>query len=280
MYLKEILDKIGDAINDTTLKSTGANASRTKAWVQQFYFLDLLPRVDWNFARKEGSFSTTSGTQRYNLPRWVDNPTRISNIILPTTYKALRQTTNPDVTGKYDLAVYNTPAEYVLGPRVRTNYSTGTITGTSASKTLTGTSTAWLTSGIEQFDYIQIGSYVYTVDTINSDTSITLFDDLNVSLSGASYTAVLDRWTIDLYPVPNATLSLAVHGKQIVPRLDDDADIPILPDNWHWILVKGGLVKALKHNSEDSTQESQELEVSIRRLVAEDQSEADRKSVV
>lgn len=276
MYFKEIVDKIGDAINDTTLKSTGVNSSRTKSWVQQFYFLDLLPRVDWNFAKKQGTVTTTSGTQRYNLPRWIDNPTRIQNFIRPTDYSKLKQVSLEDVTGMYTLTVLNTPEKYVIGPRTRSNYTTGTITGTSSAKTLTGSSTAWLSSGIEQFDYIQIGSYAYTVNSVDSNTQITLFEDLNASFSATTYTAVLDRWTVDLYPVPNATLNLIIYGRQIIPRLDDDFDIPILPDNWHWILVKAGVVKALQHNQEDSSYEVQELERSIRTLISEDQSEADR----
>lgn len=277
MYLKDILDKVGDAINDTTLKSTGVNASRTKSWVQQFYFLDLLPRRDWTWARKQDTFNTTSGTQRYSLPRWIDNPSRIEAIIHPTTYLPLNQTTLKDVTGKYTLTVYEDPAEYVLSPRTRTTYTTGTVSGTSATKVITGSSTSWLSSNIAQFDYIQVGSYAYTVNSVDSNTQITVFEDLVATIApSTAYTALLDRWQVDLYPVPNATLAMIVYASQIAPRLDDDYDIPILPDNWHWILVKAGVVKALQHNQEDPSLEIQELERSIRMLISEDQSEADR----
>lgn len=276
MYLKEIIDKVGDAVNDTTLKSTGTNANRTKSWIQQFYFLDLIPRVDWNFTRKQDTFTTTSGTQRYNLPRWIDNPTRIDNIIHPTSYAKLSQSTLDDVTGKYDLTVYGTPVEYVLSPRVRTTYTTGTVTGTSALKVLTGSGTSWLSSNIAQFDYIQIGSYAYTVNSVDSNTQITVFEDLLSSVAATTYTAVMDRWQVDLFPVPSSTLSMIIYGKQLAPRLDDDFDIPILPDNYHWILVKAGVVKALQHNQEDYSGEAIELEMAIKRLISEDQSEADR----
>ncbi len=277
MYFKDIVDQVGNAINDTTLKSTGTNASRTKSWIQQFYFLDLLPRRDWTWAQKQGTITTTSGTQRYNFPRWVDNPTRVSSIIHPTSYEPLAQSTLKDVTGKYSLTVYDDPEQYVLGPRVRTTYTTGTISGTSATKVITGASTSWLSSNIEQFDYIQVGSYAYTVNSVDSNTQITVFEDLLATIaSSTAYTAILDRWTVDLYPIPNATLALSVTASQIVPRLDDDYDIPILPDNWHWLLVKAGVVKALQHNQEDATIEIQELERSIRMLISEDQSEIDR----
>lgn len=276
MYLKEIIDKVGESINDKTLMSTGVNASRTKGWIQQFYFLELLPRADWNFAKKEGTITTTSGTQRYNFPRWVDNPTRVTDIVHPTSYTKLSQADYQDIVGKYNLTVYADPSEYVLGPRTRTTYTTGTISGTAGAKIITGSSTAWLSSNITQFDYIQVGSYAYVVDSVDSNTQITVFEDIATTFSASTYTAILDRWTIDFYPVPNATLAMIVRGKQIVPRLDDNYDIPILPDNWHWILVKAGIVKARQHNQEDVQIELVELEAAIKRLVSEDQSESDR----
>lgn len=277
MYLKKIIDNIGSAVNDNTLKSTGVYADRTKSWVQEFYFLDLLPRCDWNFSKKSDTFTTTSGTQTYNLPRWIDNPTRIENIIHPTSKKSLIQSTVADITGKYSLTVYDDPVEYVIRPRVRTTYSTGTISGTSSTKVITGSGTAWTSSNIAQYDYIQVGSYAYTVNTVDSATQITVFEDLISTISsGTSYSALLDRWTIDLYPIPSSTLAMIINGKQIVPPLDDDSDVPILPDNWHWILVKAGIVKALQHNKEDYSGEAKELEQAVKRLISEDQSEADR----
>lgn len=251
MYLSEIIDKIGDAVNDTTLKYNGVNSNRTKSWVQQYYFLDLIPRVDWKFTRKQDTFTTTSGTQRYNLPRWIDNPSRIESIIHPTSMDKLPQSILEDVTGKYDLTVYYDPTTYVIGPRTRTNYTTGTVTATSSTKTITGSGTSWESSNIAQFDYIQLGNYVYTVNSVDSNTQITIFESLLESVATSTYIAVLDRWTVDLFPVPNATLNMIIYGKQLAPRLDDAFDIPILPDNYHWILVKAGVVKALQHNQED-----------------------------
>ena len=276
MYLKQILDQIGQAVNDTTLTSTGVNATRTKQWVQEFYYMDLMTRRNWSFSYKQDTITTASGTQRYALPRWLDNPNKISMITLPTTNLPLVRSELRDVTGKYDLAVLNTPAEYVVAPRTRTTYATGTISATSATKTITGVSTAWTSSGLTQFDQIQVGSYAYTIDNVNSDTSITVFENIVVTIaSSTSYTGVKDRWNIDLYPVPNATLALTINAYQIVPRLDDDSDIPILPDNWHHILVTAGIVRALQHNNDDATYQVQQLELAIRRLISEDMKNGD-----
>lgn len=276
MYLKQIIDQIGDAVNDSTLKSTGTNSARTKQWVQEFYYMDLPTRRDWRFLDKEGTITTTSGTARYNLPRWVDTPSKLKALIHPTSLQPLTQEREVVIKPKYDPSVYGDPAYYVIGPRVRTSYSTGTISATSGSKTVTGSSTSWSASTIEQFDLLQVGNYVYTVASVDSSTSITVFEDIISTISaGTSYSILMDRWTVDFYPTPNATLSIAVRAQNIVPKLDDNADVPVLPDNWHHLLVKAGIVRALKHNNDDFTAELQELELAIRKLAQEDGRSAD-----
>lgn len=271
MYLKQIQDQIGDAANDTSLKSTGTNAARTKQWIQEFYYMDLPTRRIWNFAKKEGGITTASGTARYNFPRWVDNPQKVEEIIHPTSLMPLIQAREYTVKPMFNPAVYADPTYYVIGPRVRSTYTTGTISATSGTKTITGSSTSWSSTTIEQFDLIQVGSYVYTVDSVNSTTSITVFEDIITTIAAATtYTILLDRWTVDFYATPNATLVMGIRAQNIFPRLDDAADVPILPDHWHNILVKAGLVRALQHNNDDFTSQQQDLELSIRRLASED----------
>lgn len=274
MYFRQIVDQIGDSINDSTLKWNGANAARTKGWVQQFYHLDLMPRLDWKSNYKEGTISVTASTQRYSLPRWIDHPSKIVNL-LNASGTPLTQVIVYDVTGE-NSSDLNPPGSYSFGPRTRTTYTTGTVSGTSATKVLTGSSTAWTSSNIAQYDYIQVGDYAYTVDSVDSATQITVFEDLSATVSASSYTAILDRWTIDLWPIPLANTTLTVNARKIIEPLVNSYDIPELPDNWHWILVQAGLVKALQHNKEDYQGEATQLEINIRRMIKEDLSEADR----
>jgi hypothetical protein len=345
MYLKEIADHIGDGINDTTLKSTGTNYSRTKQFINEFYRLNFLPLREWEFLRREGSISqvaqyttgtalftngsttvigtgttwvsathvnryifvdgerhykvtavasTTSltiesayegdtGTKsytiaqfRYKLPRWVDYPVRIYGISrtyeTTTPYKIRQFMTRPS-----ERMTAATSQPYVAGPRERTLYTTGTVSGTSGTKTLTGSSTAWLTSGIEQFDEIQIGSVSYTVDSVNSDTSITLFKNIISTIASATtYTAVMDRWTLDFNYYSSEANTLYITAAAIVPPLDDDYDIPFMPDNWHYLLVLGGKLKARQHNNEDVSVELSELSSVIRNLVSINSRSEDR----
>lgn len=83
------------------------------------------------------------------------------------------------------------PAVYTIIGRkgLSASYSTGTVSGTINTNVLTGVGTAWL-SNIEPGYSITVGSYVYHVKSVNSDTEIELYQMLVVAPSGATYSAV------------------------------------------------------------------------------------------
>jgi hypothetical protein len=182
MYLKQILDRIGNAVNDTTLKSAGTNADRTKEWVQDYYHLELLPKRQWGFLYNTGTLSLTASTRRYNLPRWVRNPNEIriqdakqamevdtsQDSHRPNTWKSI---TTPPSRQKYQVA---SPQDQEQEQPIRLERLVELLD----QKLLTGSGTAWQSSDLAQYDTITVGSYVYTIDSIGSDTSITLFEDL------------------------------------------------------------------------------------------------------
>lgn len=72
---------------------------------------------------------------------------------------------------------------------LRASYSTGTVTGTINTVTLTGVGTAWL-GNIEPGDHFTIGSYVYNVRRVNSDTELELYQLLVVAAAAATYSSV------------------------------------------------------------------------------------------
>ena len=216
---------------------------------------------------------------RYSLPRWVDDPSKIVRIVDRKNNKPLTQLSEREMELKFSSKIdVNDPKYYSIGQRERTTYTTGTVSGTSATKTLTGSSTAWTSSSIEQYDTIRVGNYVYTVDSVDSATQITLIEDIVTTISGGtSYTANLDRWKIDFYPLPKYVRGYALTAQTLMPRLDDDYDVPLLPDNWHYILVKGGRCKMLKHNQDPNySVEMAELTQIMKRLISANNRETDR----
>lgn len=68
-----------------------------------------------------------------------------------------------------------------------TTYTTGTLTGTINTTTLTGSGTSWL-ANVYPGDLVTIGAYSYTVASVDTDTQITLYNQQQVSSVGATYT--------------------------------------------------------------------------------------------
>lgn len=68
-------------------------------------------------------------------------------------------------------------------------YTTGTLSGTVSTTTLTGSSTAWL-ANVSPGDELVISgdTNTYRVYEVHSDTSMTLYNNLTATASGASYT--------------------------------------------------------------------------------------------
>lgn len=341
MYLKRIADEISALVNDTTLGSTGTNYSRTKMWIRDCYFNDILARANnWWFLRKigfiqtavaisAGTISVTKGSatvtgsgtafttavnsrllivggksaridasgyasatsltldyewehdstsgaayvivkDRYALPRWLD-PKRILNI-KPNGYAQLKGYSSQEIDALHpNKASYGTPTKFSVIDKIRNEYSTGTVTLTSSSKSVTGSGTSWTSTdpALEQFDKLTVGTNAYTISSIDSATAITLFENASASESASTYVALMDRFYIELYPYPTELRVLAVLGTTLPPQLDDDSDVSMLPDEFYPLLVKGGYIRALKHNGDGGvTTEIAEFNSSLKRLMA------------
>ncbi len=83
-----------------------------------------------------------------------------------------------------------TPRGYMVVGRQPVNgtYTTGTVSISVGSKTLTGVATSWL-GNISPGYAITIGSYTYHVYSVDSDTQITLYQYAVAVASGATYSA-------------------------------------------------------------------------------------------
>ena len=150
------------------------------------------------------------------------------------------------------------------------------VSASSGTKVITGSGTSWSSSNVEAYDLLKVGSVVYRVKSVDSTTQLTVYEDIITTISaGSSYTLVNDAWKIDLWPTPNATIAFELKASKILPRLQNDSDIPEFPDNWHNILVKGAVVLALKHNNNDFNAELLELEADIKKMIAEERTNND-----
>ena len=71
-----------------------------------------------------------------------------------------------------------------------TSYSTGTVTATAGSATITGSGTSWLANLTPGDAFVMTGdTNTYTVFSVNSDTSLVLYQKVSAGLSGVAYSA-------------------------------------------------------------------------------------------
>ena len=76
----------------------------------------------------------------------------------------------------------------VIGRKNDVSYATGTVSGSVNSNTLVGSGTSWLANIKPGYEII-LGSYIYHVRSVESDTSLTLYQNLAATVSGSSYSA-------------------------------------------------------------------------------------------
>ena len=106
------------------------------------------------------------------------------------------------------------------------SYSTGTLSGTVDTLTLTGSGTAWL-ANLQPGYEIKVGSYTYTVRKVNSDTEVELYQYIVSTITAATSYTAKGRNALKVrfsYPVSQQIVSYAYFAKPypIVNDIDED----------------------------------------------------------
>ncbi|MDI6732322.1 MAG: hypothetical protein QME16_00115 [Planctomycetota bacterium] len=178
----------------------------------------------------------------YKVMRQIENGIALVGIE-PTAFDIYEPT--PQSKGSPDF-------EILSGTKLDT-YTTGTLSGTVNLSVLTGSSTVWTgVEGLGRGSRITIGSNVYTVKSVDSNTQITIYEKLSVTVSaGTSYTIHLDNYIIQFFPIPDAAENIYFRYQRIPFPLINDEDIPDLPEKYHYILITAGLIWAWMTKDKD-----------------------------
>jgi len=153
-----------------------------------------------------------------------------------------------------------------IGTR-RDTYSTGTVTATS--KTITGTSTAWTdVQGLSRGSRIRIGDNVYTVQSVDSATSITVYETVITVAGATAYSITLDNPRVLLHKIPDTAQNIYYRFYREPAPMVNDYDEVDLPSDWQWLLVVGSLSELFTHkgDAERSTSNEQQLLVGLQRM--------------
>lgn len=216
-------------------------------WINNAYH--LLENYDWNWSRKKDSTGlvTASGTSAYTLPLVFRDKKPIDAIYVPgNTAPALNEVVSFE---EYKTRIaqrtsqnYGEPREFCYTPRLDStiSYSTGTISAGTGAYLFTGIGTQFLNK-LFSGSTVTIGSDVYTVATVISDTQFYVTSATTSTYSSASYTATTNYplAQIDLNPVPSAVQTYDIYFyKRFIPMMGN-SDVPLLPINDRWVLVHG-----------------------------------------
>jgi hypothetical protein len=190
--------------------------------------------------------------------------------------------TGIDIVGPVPLySGYPTAASIYSSDSMPTTYSTGTLSGTINTNTVTGSGTSWL-SNIYPGDSITIGSYSYTVQKVDSDTQLSLYNKQQVtSTAGTTYTITrqFGRVLRILWPSNNNyTLDIRAMRKYVplVNNRDTNELLYRYPDT---VVTKASALELKIQGDKRAGILLQQAEVMLARAKAEDDSLTPREAV-
>lgn len=164
-------------------------------------------------------------------------------------YKIMRQIENGVAMEELDVALFDyldpmlksegDPYRLTLIGSKLDTYSDGTLSASSGTSVLTGSSTSWTSvNGLARSSRITIGTNVYTVKSVDSDTQITIYETLSSAISGGtSYSISLDNLRVQTQPIPDSAQNIYYRYQRIPAPLIQDTDVPDMPEQWHWFLI-------------------------------------------
>ena len=246
---------------------TGASTSWDTGWTGMWIYVDA--DGEWYKVRNISSTTaltleqpytgTTGGSKTYKLykrlytlPAIVDdigNNFRIQKLNHTVRYKSKeafdrKHTVNSGTGMPYHFTRWG--ISYPLK-----TYTTGTITGTQGTYTVTGSSTTWL-GKVERGDEIEISSTKYNVASVESDTSLTLVQYLQTSPSGATYTArSTNNVVLEFGYLPDTTYNIEISYLRKVFKLIDDNDLFQVPSAFLEVVRKYAMAELLAAHDSD-----------------------------
>lgn len=137
-----------------------------------------------------------------------------------------------------------TPNFDILSGTQEDTYETGTVSMSTNGTTITGASSpAWTSvQGLGRGSRIIIGSQVFTVKTVDSDTQLTTYEASTVGIAGGTaYKILLNNLIVQLYQVPDAVENIYYRYQRYPFPLVSDTDQPDMPILWNWLLIEGTL---------------------------------------
>lgn len=191
--------------------------------------------TDASYQIYQDEYRLASDMATHKVMRQVEDQVAMTSIEA-TAFDLLEPSARAEGSPRFDI---------IVGSK-RDLYTTGTVSGTASTSTITGSSTLWTSvQGLGKGTRITTGSNVYTVKSVDSDTQVTIYELIATNISaGSSYEMLMDNMRLKVFPIPDAAEIIKYRYQRLTYPLRADTDIPDLPDEWHHILVTAGLITA------------------------------------
>ena len=206
----------------------------------------------------EAGLSFSLYKDEYKLPADLDNYKVFQQIknqqsiidIEPTAFDIFEP--SPKSEGNPDFSILH-------GSKLDTD-STGTVAGTTGGSTITGTNTTWTSlEGLGRGTVITVGTNTFVVKSVDSDTQLTIYQNITSDFSGTTPVILLDNFIIQFFQIPSELELIPFKYQRIPYPLVDDQDVPDLPDRWHHILVVAGSIAAWATKDKDEAERQRQV---------------------
>lgn len=256
--LTDLYDKTG---YDSGTTQATVHINRSKRWLNEIQKMILVKKGYSSLRRGTLSFSTVANLEFIPLPL---SATRLYSLVDRTNHRPLDDLSlrdlrrlDPGLTqsaaNPYGYVVLNYASPVARHPATTGVWASSTNAGDttqtirmtyidssglprSASATLTGTSR------------VQIGALATIVQITSLSLSAAGLGSVSVfdAASGGNTLGIIVVGTtnsiytlLQIYPTPTAVITLHADVDLVIPTLTNDTDVPLLPADWDWLLVKG-----------------------------------------
>lgn len=249
---------------------------------------------NWSFLRRKTTFSTVASTADYVLSRDIDKVTLIRQIVSPvkltqlTDEEFFRYVPSPTDTG--NPRYYRLWETEGVATRLATADTFNVVSDSASdagSSDLSVSIQGYDAAGIWQTETYQlngttsvVGTKTFAAREIYVSKQKATTGTVSVIRATGSTTLVKlgpnDRAPkfkiVSLYSIPNSAITMYVEFYTSIPTLNNDSDVALLPEKFHYVVRLGALAKVFQYlNKENDFNTTQGLFASaVRSMVASD----------
>jgi hypothetical protein len=254
----------------------------------------------WNFLRRKTTFQTVTNTPDYLLGRDVDRVAIVSQRTSPVKLSQIRDEEFlrlvPDPTSTGNPNYYRLWETEGVSTRLAADDKIDVVSSSAnddGDSELSVSVSGYDTNGIWRTDTYALNGTTVVAGTItfvaNRGIVVQKQKDTTGSItvtknSGGTVLVVVGKderapkfKVISLYPIPSSAITIYLEYYTFIPELNNDSDVPMLYEKWHYIVRLGALSKVYQYlnKEQDFITTKAIYSAAVRSMVSADQAQPD-----